>query len=356
VEGAVYYDSYRGELCYCNGITWLQVDGGGPCSDECVDGDSDGYDTCDPSNPNDTDGLPADCDDDNYDINPGADELCDNIDNNCNDQIDEGNPEGGGDCGSNVGQCEYGTLTCINGELVCVDSVGPSPEVCDCSDNDCDGETDEGNPGGGGPCGPCGDGTWECIECQLVCVGASEPSPEICNERDDDCDGQTDEECISAGDLVITEIMPDPAAVGDPDGEYFEIYNVSSQTINLNGFILKDNGGQEILIDEDVYISAGSFATLAAPSAGFEPDYQWDAEAFNLDNEADEIILEVTGMIVDEVSYSISWPYSSGYSMVLDDSAFDATSNDNSANWCTSTSTFGSGDYGTPGAANDDCF
>ncbi|MDZ7766772.1 MAG: hypothetical protein U5K00_20515 [Melioribacteraceae bacterium] len=29
----------------------------------------------------------------------------------------------------------------------------------------------------------------------------------------------------NAGDIVITEIMPDPAAVSDNSGEYIELYN-----------------------------------------------------------------------------------------------------------------------------------
>jgi len=30
-EGAVYYDSDLDKLCYCNGASWQQVDGGGSC-------------------------------------------------------------------------------------------------------------------------------------------------------------------------------------------------------------------------------------------------------------------------------------------------------------------------------------
>ncbi len=43
-----------------------------------VDNDGDGYDEL------------SDCDDTNFDINPGVTEICDGIDNNCNSLVDEG--------------------------------------------------------------------------------------------------------------------------------------------------------------------------------------------------------------------------------------------------------------------------
>ncbi len=48
------------------------------CDAEVVDNDGDGFDNT------------QDCNDDNPDINPGAMEVCDGLDNNCNGQIDEG--------------------------------------------------------------------------------------------------------------------------------------------------------------------------------------------------------------------------------------------------------------------------
>lgn len=90
LQGGVYFDQVLNEPCFCDGEYWYQFDGGGLCSNQCVDYDYDGYDVCDPSNPNDTDGLQADCNDSDASVNPGATEICDLVDNNCDGQIDEG--------------------------------------------------------------------------------------------------------------------------------------------------------------------------------------------------------------------------------------------------------------------------
>ena len=50
----------------------------GPDEPEIIDSDGDGFDSTE------------DCNDSDATINPGAPELCDGLDNNCDEQIDEG--------------------------------------------------------------------------------------------------------------------------------------------------------------------------------------------------------------------------------------------------------------------------
>jgi hypothetical protein len=63
-------------------------------------------------------------------VHPGAPEACNDLDDDCDGETDEGNPGGGGACGTGEpGVCAAGTLTCRNGAPVCLRDQGPSPEA-----------------------------------------------------------------------------------------------------------------------------------------------------------------------------------------------------------------------------------
>ncbi|MBU1429402.1 hypothetical protein KKF91_02460 [Myxococcota bacterium] len=132
-------------------------------------------------------------------------EICDGVDNDCDGAIDEDNPGGGGFCPLDApGRCGQGELECVGGALSCRALFEPQLEICDGFDNDCDGEIDEGNPGGGGPCdtgreGVCGTGLMQCTLSGLQCMPVEDAAVERCDGVDNDCDGQVDEDDLRLG-------------------------------------------------------------------------------------------------------------------------------------------------------------
>jgi N-acetylneuraminic acid mutarotase len=176
----------------------------------------------------------GDCDDTNPGVHPGATEICNLIDDNCNGQIDEGLPTGAfypdvdhdlyGDsarvingcqllpykvcsatwateCSSDAecpkGQCSASHLPCdTNSDCVCSGDVCVGKETCSR-------EVDYLATGG---------------DCNDLNPGIKPGALEVCNGIDDNCDGQIDEG------------LPKETAYRDADGDGFGDPNVTLQS------------------------------------------------------------------------------------------------------------------------------
>ncbi|MEC7986158.1 MAG: putative metal-binding motif-containing protein, partial [Myxococcota bacterium] len=186
--------------------------------------------------------LDGDCDDDNPEINPDAPELCDGIDNNCNDIVDEGisqlwyadaDTDGYGDFTQPYFGCEQleGYVTNDGDCNDAVPEINPEAiEECNGLDDNCDGTADEGigTPlyadtdfdGFGDPeameysCVPIDGFVSNSDDCDDTSIFINPDAFEICNEQDDNCDGFVDNDPTNA-----------PYWYEDQDGDGFAGYD-----------------------------------------------------------------------------------------------------------------------------------
>ena len=162
------------------------------------------------------------------------------------------------------------------------------------------------------------------------------------------------------GDVVINEIMQNPAAVSDNAGEWFELYNNTAGSINLNGWTLADIDNDTVVIanGEPLIIDAGGYLVLGVnadmgTNGGVMVDYAYDGNNFSLANSTDELMLIAPDeVVVDSVGWDdgATFPDPNGASMSLQTPNQD---NEDGSNWCEAMTAYGDGDLGTPGAAND---
>ena len=136
----------------------------------------------------------------------GSAERCDNeVDDDCDGDINEGFLDIGDDCDSNTTDtdlCKNDKVECLGATTGCVQKVATQLESCDGQDNNCDTFTDEpfktldtacdSNAADGDSCAndvyrcaPGGDG--------VVCDEVIPARVEVCNGVDDDCNEGTDE-------------------------------------------------------------------------------------------------------------------------------------------------------------------
>ena len=166
-----------------------------------------------------------------------------------------------------------------------------------------------------------------------------------------------------AGDLVITEVMPDPAKTADNLGEWFEAKVI--RDVDLNGLGLDragDSAKPDLIADAScLHVTAGSVIAFAhsadaavnggLPSGSVKGTFKFALVAGSAASPGDVQILAGT-TVVDAVTWTRS---SAGKSLQLDPTRTDPVSNDQPSNFCDGSQPYGAGDLGTPAAANAAC-
>ena len=216
----------------------------------------------------------GDCHDGDPEISPGADEVCDHVDNDCDGRIDEDSAadapvwypdldgDGYGDQDEPTPACEQ-PWDHVSGEAgVDCDDVDPNvnpaaTETCETAyDDDCDGDANDpdaydcsdwyadldGDGHGGTPlclCEPEGDYLYdEATDCDDGDAAISPDAEEISNWVDDDCDGHAE---YALDDVLRLEGVDS----GDYAGSYLAGGDVDGDGLAdlLIGACLEDSGG-----------------------------------------------------------------------------------------------------------------
>lgn len=157
------------------------------------------------------------------------------------------------------------------------------------------------------------------------------------------------------GAVIVNEVMADPSAASDENGEWLELHNPGGADVDVGGWTLASNNDPGHTVSGSLVVPAGGYVVLARSDARKQNgrlavDHVYGT-GLVLANTADWIVLrDASGATVDSVAWSSSVP--SGASRgVADPSVDDADLH--GPNWTTQSSTYGKGDAGTPGAVND---
>ncbi|HPN32583.1 MAG TPA: lamin tail domain-containing protein, partial [bacterium] len=159
------------------------------------------------------------------------------------------------------------------------------------------------------------------------------------------------------GEVIISEIMYKPLGSESSSNSYewFEIYNNSNKTFNMNGWWFKDNASNTVTIGDSVLVPNDYFVIGASGNSWIDFQYKIST-GINLSASGDTILLYAAdNTLIDSVDYSLSsFNPTAAVSQSIYLTNLNADNNEGS-NWQKSESNkFYSefGIYGTPGYPN----
>jgi hypothetical protein len=314
-------------------------------------------------------------------------EKCNGLDDNCNGVVDD--VSGSGDACTGSNGCE-GETTCDGGMVRCVAPLRNECAVCGGDPVDGLGTTCEANGCAGAmACNGEGDGTVcsaptqnECGVCGgpavadlgTTCMGAGNCAGRLacdasgtaatCDCSEQLCNNNGTLRPIHApqpGDLVITEVMPNPDQVADTAGEWFEVRAMTA--LDLNGLQL-DRASDAlapvtITAFDCMPVAEGDYLVFArnadsTMNGGLPPvtaTFNFALIDGTTANPGDVRVM-YAGTVIDAITWTSTRV---GKAHQLDPSKIDAIANDDPSNFCDAMTTYGDGDFGTPGQANPPC-
>lgn len=213
-----------------------------------------------------------DCDNQNKAVNPGAMEVCNGINDNCQGGIDEIFPEYNTECqdktkGLVLGRtsiCQTGRYSaCIEGKLICTGEILPMEEKCSIYDEDCDGMVNQdGVLTEARPCyyneeqqlplddptvypeqvGTCQKGVELCINGEVggdnICHGSVLPQQECCDCLDNSCGAGIDEG-VRGYDLLQIGVAVDMSNSMDDEIGYIQTAYSSIEALPCSTEVLQ---------------------------------------------------------------------------------------------------------------------
>lgn len=158
------------------------------------------------------------------------------------------------------------------------------------------------------------------------------------------------------GQIVISEVMANPAKVDDTVGEWFEVFNPLTVSMDLGGLVVESQKGigvESFSISGPMILAPGAFAVFASSAnpglnGGLIADRSW-GNAISLGNSNDSVNIRTdAGVSLVKVSWTSS---ASGASAEVRGGTLPAIGQ---ANLVTTAAglIYGLGDRGTPRAAN----
>lgn len=164
-------------------------------------------------------------------------------------------------------------------------------------------------------------------------------------------------------DLFVTEYQPDPTAVSDANGEWFEVFNATDAPIDLNGWVIKDVGGNLHVIRNPAAIVPARGHFVFGPNANMGTNGNVPVghafSNFFIANGADEIVLFRGSMKIDGIAYgggdaglepvnTAAPAHQTGIAQMLTGNYWGG----HTGTWGAATALYNASDRGTPGAAN----